>query len=345
MPIDEDTKSEAASETTSAKTLEPATSEHGHEPVTVVVGPPPAAPAGPPATDAEVDVALPASDPQPVGLALRAAAAVGGLHTAEARGFEPELEFSSELWAELMAHQLSEGLQLPSLEAQARAKPYFDRWVQTARGLGPAPSQEHRASWPVSEADVAPKQLGPPQPVAAPGNRRYPVARSLLPQVHASEVVRQEVSGEARAIAPQDAAWAQLKPKVAPTRPPAGVPSIRPAAPRRRQPADAVPQDLLQKASETALMWSEPSGGTSFRIDFADDFFRDAACIITVMGQDVLATFYVEDVSARRLLEAESRRLQDSLEARGLVHAQVRIVMGAAPQPFALDTSGVGPVT
>jgi hypothetical protein len=327
MSTHDDSPFDAASNTTAQHDLEPASPVPAAGPISHAP-PPMANTAGPQADSHEEDtvVKLP-----PTGLALRAAVAQSASEETGLQPFALEEQLGPALLGALLSHKRTEGLAVPTPEAQARAKPYFERWVHTARSLGPAQTEQ---------ASVGRAQAMLPEAAAAQPDdvhdkhlqRDYPLALSLLPKLPPEYA-------ESAEPAEQPAHTPAQPPRA---RPPAGAPSIRPAAVRRRQPADIIPQDLLQKASETALMWSEPSGATSFRIDFADDFFQDAACIITVSGKDVVATFYVEDVNARRLLEAESRRLQDSLEQRGLQHATVRIVTGAPPQPFAGDEEPAG---
>lgn len=297
-----------------------------------------------------------------VGLALRAALAQGpsvtlpmlpegaGIHAPAGQALAEtgagDSALSAALLTALLGSNLTEGLQVPTADAQARVKPAFERWLYKARALGAGDAATHEAV--ASDADAAQAHAS-----QAAHGRRYPLAWSMLRDVphaaseggepseaqaaHTCAAEDAAVAAEWTADAPdgQGAAPSFEKAPALPARPPRGAASIRPAAQRKKQPADAVPQDLLQQTSESALMWTEPSGGTSFRIDFSDDLFDETACIITVTGRDVVATFYVEDVNARRLLEAESRRLEANLAGRGISRAQVRIVTGAPPMPFA----------
>jgi len=102
-----------------------------------------------------------------------------------------------------------------------------------------------------------------------------------------------------------------------PVRPPPGAPTVRPPTRRPAGPA-AVPQDVLEKTAQSALLLNSPDGNASFEIAFRDDVFEDLACCISTHDDGLVATFKVADQNLRRLLEAESGRLRVKLEDRGL---------------------------
>ncbi len=124
----------------------------------------------------------------------------------------------------------------------------------------------------------------------------------------------------------EDATPALELPAAAQKRPPAGMPTVRPSVRRARD--LPVPQELLEKTADTAMLVAEPSGATSFDIVFKDELFRELACRVTVGEGGVEAVFRVHDDNARRLLEAESGRLRARLVERGLRVQAVRVEVG-----------------
>ncbi|HET6346461.1 MAG TPA: flagellar hook-length control protein FliK, partial [Myxococcota bacterium] len=115
----------------------------------------------------------------------------------------------------------------------------------------------------------------------------------------------------------------------APTRPPAGAPTVRKSVARPPAPASS-PTELLGLREDTAVIWTDEAGNQTFRINFHDEVFSNLACSIAFIDGRVVATFTVQDDNTRRLLEAEKGRLRASLEARGLRVQDVRVVRAEA---------------
>lgn len=247
------------------------------------------------------------------------------------------------------------GLEAPSDAADARAKQLFARLLgmptgaperghgravgRTPRDLGPSDAARvlgrALASWP--DADTIASARGADAPRVFGGGRKYDVALSMVMDLDAAT---QAISDDASVDPAVDAATeagrtTDRSEPVAevtqpfyrpPSFPPAGVPMVRKSAPPTRR-AEAVSQDLLEQAADTALLMTEGDGTTSFQISFHDDVFADLACTIAVRASRVTATFRVRDENLRRLLEAESGRLRVSLESRGLKVEDVRVVV------------------
>ena len=111
-------------------------------------------------------------------------------------------------------------------------------------------------------------------------------------------------------------------------RPPPGMASVRPSAPKPVKPerADA---DVLAQAADQAFFSTSESGAATFELMISDELFENLRCSISVGKSGVEAVFHIGgDVDLRRLLESESGRLRAALEAKGLRSVSVRIEDG-----------------
>ena len=111
-------------------------------------------------------------------------------------------------------------------------------------------------------------------------------------------------------------------------RPPPGMASVRPSAPKpaKSERADA---DVLAQAADQAFFSTSESGVATFELMISDELFDNLRCSISVGKNGVEAVFHVGgDVDLRRLLESESGRLRAALEAKGLRSISVRIEDG-----------------
>jgi hypothetical protein len=211
----------------------------------------------------------------------------------------------------------------PSGAAAERAEGAFKKYVERLRSGGENPEAP-------TPATAAAKL---PDPDRFTGGRRYDLALSKvdLPPLaqptattpsNDSSVADPGVNGPGEAgDSPSD------DPQPAgslPPRPPPGSPFVRPPVSRPAGP-EAVSQDLLESAADSAMLRTEPDGTTSFDIAFSDELLSDVACRVTVAGGRVVAIFRVKDDNTRRLLEAEAGRLRVRLEERGLRVEEVRV--------------------
>lgn len=206
-------------------------------------------------------------------------------------------------------------LQMPSQQALERAKPIFEQLLEKAR----QPQKKLASS---TQQVQAPFNAGN----ARVQTRQYPIAsKYLLPhrEPHADAGANHVSS--------------------LPARPPQGHAFVRASPPKASQKAAVISQGLLEKTTETALMWTTDETAqatTSFRLQFHDDILKDTTCLLTLHQGKLVATFYATDVDMRRLLEGQAARLESQLNQRGLRQVLIRIVQGDAPLPFEtpLDT-------
>lgn len=103
-------------------------------------------------------------------------------------------------------------------------------------------------------------------------------------------------------------------------------PTIRPGVPVSPVlPPEEVP---LHRTAKKVFLGENEDGAQGVSVLIRDDLFENLRCTIDVESDGrVKATFFVKDTNLRRLLEAESGRLRDSLEARGLKVREVAVVV------------------
>ena len=103
-------------------------------------------------------------------------------------------------------------------------------------------------------------------------------------------------------------------------------PTIRPGLPVTPvSPPEEVP---LDRTAKQVFLGENEEGAQGVSVLIRDDLFENLRCAIDVEADGrVKATFFVKDINLRRLLEAESGRLRDSLEARGLKVRAVAVVV------------------
>jgi hypothetical protein len=214
----------------------------------------------------------------------------------------------------------------PTGAAAERAEGAFKDYLERLRTEGPALE-------PPPAPPAAPAPAGEvPDAESFGGGRRYDLALSKVgrgapapPQVETMEPVAPPTQPEPETVEAEDPEESPAEDAAdVPARPPPGAPFVRPPVTRGPGP-EAVSQDLLETAADSAMLRTDPDGTSSFDIAFSDDLFHDLACRITVNDGRVVATFRVHDDNTRRLLEAEAGRLRVRLEERGLRVGEVRV--------------------
>lgn len=122
---------------------------------------------------------------------------------------------------------------------------------------------------------------------------------------------------------------ARVAAPLAPLSPAAHVrPSV--AAPKRPSaPADLEPP--LAAGARAALFFQSGEHEQTFDIALDEALLGNVRCRISLGPDGVDATFVVDDVNQRRLLDGESARLRQSLTDKGLKVRQVRVVQIGDP--------------
>ncbi len=130
---------------------------------------------------------------------------------------------------------------------------------------------------------------------------------------------------DVEALAENSAATQTQHDEELPAHPPHGAPMVRPSAPAPAQREYGDAQETLEATASGARLFSQPDGSSAFEIDFKDEVFEDLTCMIQSSDAGIEATFKVQDVNTRRLLEGEKDRLRVALESRGLKVQAVRV--------------------
>ena len=245
---------------------------------------------------------------------------------------------------------LGAGLQAPTVGAHDRAQKLLEKLLAGAAAQAQRAQLNERAAAAVPEVQFAPRPFG--------GGRRYDIALSMVTGAPwwsaTSEDDAAPLPGIAVPAAPASASRAQeasrgqqeshwdnvpTQQTLLPTElfnestspmlkaPPPFAPTVRKSAPVPHA-ADVVTQELLEQTADTALLMNQPDGTASFQIAFRDEVFADLACTISRRSDgQIAAVFQVEDDNLRRLLEAETGRLRNNFEARGLKVADIKVVV------------------